>query len=192
MTARLVRTSLLAVIAFTILCGMIYPLFITGIAQLVFPDKSSGSLIQIQGRTVGSVLIGQTFGKPGYFYGRPSATDPPYNAGGSGGSNLGPTNAELIKKVTERVAKIRLREELPADAGIPADLVTASASGLDPHISVDAARLQIRRVARERKIDPALVERLIERHVERPLLGIWGNARVNVLKLNLELDGNQS
>lgn len=188
MNARMIKTSLLVLIGFTILCGIIYPLVMTGIARIVFPEESRGSLIRIDGRTVGSALIGQNFERPGYFYGRPSASDPPYNASGSKASNLGPTNAELLKKVAERMAKIRSREALPPDARIPADLVTASASGLDPHISVEAARLQVRRIARERKSAPEEIERLIERHLEKPFLGFWGSARVNVLRLNLDLD----
>ncbi len=188
MDARIFKTSLLVLIAFTVLCGFVYPLFVTGIARIAFPGESRGSLIEAGGRTAGSALIGQAFSRPGYFHGRPSAADPPYNASGSGASNLGPTNAELLKKVSERIARVRQQEGLPPEARVPADLATASASGLDPHISVAAARLQVRRIARERKMDPAQLDTLISRHTEQPFLDIWGSARVNVLKLNLDLD----
>lgn len=188
MKAQLVKTSLLLWVMMTLLCGVVYPLFVTGVSQLALPGRSGGSLIVSEKGIAGSNLIGQAFTQPGYFHGRPSATDPAYNASGSGGSNLGPSNAELIKKVTERVAAMRKLEKLPADEKIPADMVTSSASGLDPHISVEAALLQARRVAEERSLKISDVEQLISSNTEEIFLGFWGSRRVNVLKLNMELD----
>ncbi len=188
MQMRQIRISIIAILVFTFLCGVAYPLLMTMIARASFPGLSEGSLIAINGELKGSALLGQAFTKPGYFQGRPSATDPEYNASGSGASNAGPTNAGFLSQVRKRTDMVRGKYGLAADASIPADLVTASASGLDPHISVESALLQAGLVARERKIELADIEKLIRRHTEKPFLGFWGNERVNVLLLNRDLD----
>lgn len=188
MKAQLVKISLLIWVMMTVLCGVVYPLFITGVSGLAFPGQSRGSLIVNEKGIAGSVHIGQAFTRPEYFHGRPSATDPAYNAGGSGASNLGPSNAGLIKQVNERIAAVRKLERLSDDEKIPADMVTSSASGLDPHISVESALLQARRVADERSMKISDVDQLITGNTEQPFLGFWGSKRVNVLKLNMELD----
>ena len=183
------RPAIVSLLVLTVVTGIAYPLVVTGIAQLVFPRQANGSLIVVDGKTVGSRLIGQPFDDPKYFWGRPSATTPfPYNAGSSSGSNQGPTNPELIKAVQARVDALRAAD--PANtAPVPVDLVTASGSGLDPHISPAAALYQIPRVARARKLEPEVVRRLVEQHVEGRQLGFLGERRVNVLELNLALDG---
>lgn len=188
--ATLLRPALVLLALMTALTGIAYPLAITGLAQLVFPEQANGSLIvSAEGRPLGSRLIGQAFGDPRYFWGRPSATaSRPYDAASSAASNLGPTNPALRDAVAVRVQ--RLREADPGnDAAIPVDLVTASASGLDPHISPAAAAYQIPRVARARRWDEGAVRRLVEVHVEPRTFGVLGEARVNVLRLNLALDG---
>lgn len=176
-------------VAMTVITGVIYPLAVTAIAQLVFPYKANGSLVPGQGgKAVGSALIGQPFDDPKYFWGRPSATGPaPYNAAASSGSNLGPTNPALLEAVQGRIKALR-----DADPGnvqsIPVDLVTASGSGLDPHISPAAAEYQVARVARSRGLDEARVRGLVQQHTEDRDLLLLGEPRVNVLALNLALD----
>jgi K+-transporting ATPase ATPase C chain len=175
-------------IFFTILCGIIYPLAITGICQVVFPRQANGSLITQNGQVIGSKWIGQNFGRPEYFQPRPSAAgNDGYDATSSSGSNYGPTNQKLIDRVKASVEKFR--KENPDYAGpLPADLVTASASGLDPHLSPDSASAQAPRVAKARGVPIDQVNNLIAQFTEGPELGLLGESRVNVLKLNLELD----
>jgi potassium-transporting ATPase KdpC subunit len=172
----------------TILVGVIYPLAITGVCQLVFPYRANGSLITAGGKVIGSELIGQNFTRPEYFQPRPSAAGPEgYDATASSGSNYGPTNQKLVERVKASVEKFR--KENPDYTGpLPADLVTASSSGLDPHISPDSARAQAVRVAKARGLTDAQVRELIERFTEGPDLGLLGEPRVNVLQLNLALD----
>lgn len=186
------------VVAF--ITGIAYPLAITGVAQLLLPTQASGSLIQQGNTVVGSRLIGQNFSEARYFHPRPSSTlaaDPadssksvasPYNAGASAGSNQGPTNVTLVEAVQHRVKDYRASTGLPADASVPVDAVTASASGLDPHISVANAQLQMERVAKARYLPLAQVQSLLAKHTEGRLLGLLGEPRVNVLLLNLALD----
>jgi K+-transporting ATPase ATPase C chain len=172
----------------TLVPGVAYPLLVTGIAQAVFPSQAQGSLIVKDGKVVGSKLIGQPFDDPKYFWSRPSATSPfADNAGSSSGSNLSPTNPDLVKAVQGRVDALRAAD--PGNtAPVPVDLVTASGSGLDPHLSPAAAFYQVPRVAKARKLPPETVRELVERHVEGRLLGFLGEPRVNVLELNLALD----
>jgi potassium-transporting ATPase KdpC subunit len=188
MTAYL-RPALMSLILFTLITGVVYPLVVTGIAQVIFPFQANGSLIVKDGKVVGSALIGQVFDEPKYFWGRPSGTSPfGYNAGSSSGSNLSPTNPDLIKAVQGRVEALRAAD--PGNtAPVPVDLVTASGSGLDPHISPAAALYQVPRVARERKLAPDAVRALVERNTEGRFWGLLGEPRGNVLALNLALDG---
>ncbi len=174
--------------ALTILLGFAYPLAVTLAARTWFPAKATGSLIVVGSRVQGSALIGQDFKNPKYFWGRPSATSPyPYDAEASGASNLGPNNPALWDAVKARVAALRAAD--PTQSGlIPADLATASASGLDPDISPEAARYQVARVAKARELTQSQVAALIKTHTAGPLLGLWGRPRVNVLELNLALD----
>ena len=183
-----IRPALAVFAALTLLCGLAYPLAVTGLAQLIMPRQANGSLVEHDGKVVGSQLIGQSFTSPRYFWGRPSATAPtPNNAAGSSGANQGPSNPALKEAVAGRIAALRAADPNNRDA-IPVDLVTASASGLDPHISPAAALYQIDRVARTRGAPRAALEDLVGRHTGQPLLGIFGEARVNVLALNLALD----
>ena len=183
-----IRPALVLLLLFTVVTGVAYPLVVTGIAQTIFPRQANGSLVVKDGKPVGSSLIGQPFDDPGYFWSRPSATPPfAYNAGASSGSNLSPTNPSLLKAVQERVDALRAAD--PGNtAPVPVDLVTASGSGLDPHISPAAALYQVDRVARARKVDEGAVRRLVEAHIEGRWLGVLGEPRVNVLELNLALD----
>jgi K+-transporting ATPase ATPase C chain len=172
----------------TVVTGLVYPGLVTAVAQFAMAGTANGSLIVRDGRPVGSALIGQPFSDPKYFWSRPSATAPqPYNGLASGGSNLGPTHPALVEVVAERIAALRAAD--PENASpVPADLVTASASGLDPHISPAAAEYQIGRVARARGLDPANLRALVQEHTEGRQLGMLGEVRVNVLALNLALD----
>ena len=185
---QVIRPALVLFVLLSALTGLAYPLLVTGIAQVAFPAQAAGSLVVRDGKTVGSVLIGQNFSDPKYFWGRPSATGPnPNNASASGGSNLGPLNPALADAVKGRIAALRAAD--PGNAApVPVDLVTASASGLDPHTSVAAATYQAARVARERKLPLERVQQLIGQHSEGRLLGFLGEPRVNVLQLNLALD----
>jgi len=183
-----IKRSLLVFVGLSIICGLIYPLIITLISQSIFPGESNAGLIKSGDRIIGSQLIGQQFTSPKYFHGRPSATDPPYDASNSGGSNLAPSSAKLLEQVKKRVAAVRKENELSADAAVPADLVLTSASGLDPHISVDSALIQVQRIAKQRKMDDSDLQRIISQNAEQPFLGFWGKERINVLQLNLLLD----
>jgi K+-transporting ATPase ATPase C chain len=181
--------ALVLLVLLTLVTGVIYPLAITGIAQVFFPYQANGSLLESDGRVVGSDHIGQPFNDPGYFWGRPSATMTyPYNAAASGGSNLAPANAALADAVQARIDALRAADP-GNDAPIPVDLVTASASGLDPHISPAAAEYQVPRVARTRGLDEQVVRDLVTDFTEGRWLGILGEPGVNVLALNLALDG---
>ena len=181
-------TAVLMTIVTTVLLGIIYPLVVTGIAKALFPNKANGQLIERNGKIVGSRIIGQPFAGPGYFYSRPSAAgNNGYDAANSGGSNLGPTNQKLIDRVRQDTA--RLQAENPQQP-VPIDLVTTSASGLDPDISPAAADFQVPRVARERGMSQDELRRLIAKHTEARQLGFLGEPRVNVLELNLDLDSS--
>lgn len=184
----LLRPALTLFVLLSAILGGIYPLVVTGISKALFPETAAGSLIMRDGKPVGSTLIGQNFTDPKYFWGRPSATSPyPNNGGASAGSNQGPLNPALVDAVKGRIEALKAVDpdnKLP----IPADLVTASGSGLDPHISPTAAEYQIGRVARVRKLDAGIVRQLVDRYTEARQFGVLGEARVNVLRLNLALD----
>ena len=187
----LLKPALLMLLVLTLVTGVAYPLLVTGIAQLVFSNQANGSLIYQNGKPIGSALIGQPFDDPKYFWSRVSATVPfPYNAAASTGSNLGPTNPALLNAVQARVAALRKADPNNTQP-IPVDLVTASASGLDPHISPAAALYQVPRVARARNLEESDVRRLVEKHIEGRQLVFLGEPRVNVLKLNLALESLQ-
>ncbi|MGE0276462.1 MAG: potassium-transporting ATPase subunit KdpC [Nitrospiraceae bacterium] len=182
------KPALMIFFVLTVLTGLIYPLIVTGLAQLLFPSQANGSLILHGGKIVGSELIGQYFDEPQYFWGRPSATSPfPYNASASSGSNLGPTNPALAEAIRTRIAALKTADP-GNEAPIPVDLVTASASGLDPHISPASAAYQAGRVARVRRLEQHVVRELIMRHTEGRQMGFFGEERINVLRLNLALD----
>ena len=189
MVLRLAARSLAVLVALTLVVGVAYPLVVTGIARGIFPRQAGGSMLEKDGKVVGSALMGQPFTDPAYFWPRPSATAPfPYNAAASTGSNLGPTNPALLTNVSDRVQSLRTAD--PGNsAPVPVDLVTSSGSGLDPHISPAAAEYQAARVARARGLDPAVVEGLIAEHTQGRQFGLLGEPRVNVLELNLALDG---
>lgn len=182
------RPALVLFLVLSLLTGVLYPLLVTGVAQAVFPHQANGSLVQRDGQAVGSKLIGQAFSQPGHFWSRPSATGPmAYNAAASGGSNLGPSHPALAEAVQARIGALRAAD--PGNtAPVPVDLVTASASGLDPHISLAAARYQVARVTRVRGVPAEQVNALVDQHTEGAWLGFMGEARVNVLALNLALD----
>lgn len=183
------RPAAVLLALFTLLTGLVYPLAVTASAQLLFPRQANGSLVEANGRVVGSSLVGQAFDDARYFWGRPSATTPvPYNAAASSGSNLGPTNPALATAVRERVAALRAAHPDQASTPVPVDLATASGSGLDPHVSPAAALFQVHRVARARALTDERVRRLVLEHVEGRSLGFLGEPRVNVLRLNLALD----
>ena len=179
------KISILMAIVTTLLLGVVYPFAVTALAQMLFPQQANGELITLNGKIVGSRLIGQAFSSPGYFRSRPSAAGNGYDAGNSGGSNLGPTNKMLIDRVSGDVQK--LQAENP-NMPVPMDLITTSGSGLDPHISPDAAAFQAPRVAKERGMSDADVHALISKHTQGRQLGFLGEPRVNVLELNLNLD----
>ncbi len=185
----IIRNSVMSLLVLTVLTGIIYPFVVTGIAQAVFPHQANGSIIMKDGKAVGSELLGQQFEDPKYFWGRLSATTPyPYNGGSSSGSNLGPNNPDLMKAVQARIDTLHAAD--PGNqARIPVDLVTASGSGLDPHISPVAAEYQVRRVAKARGLDETAVRALVAEQTQGRWVGVFGEPVVNVLKLNLALDG---
>ena len=185
---RQLRPALVAVVAFTIICGLAYPLVVTAIAQVGWQDTANGSLIERDGVVVGSELLGQPFTSPEYFQPRPSAAGDGYDGAASSGSNLGPTNPDYLATVAERVAAYRDVNGLGVEVLVPVDAVTASGSGLDPHISVRNAKLQAPRVAAERGLDLDDVLALVDEHTTERPLGIFGDPGVNVLELNLALD----
>jgi K+-transporting ATPase ATPase C chain len=201
---RSLPTELLRALRLTlvvaVVTGLIYPLVITGISQVVFHDQANGSLIVKNGQVVGSKLIGQNFTDPRYFFGRPSATSnvtdatksDPYNAQNSAGSNLAPSNKALIDRVSKAVAQIRKENNLPADSMVPVDLVTTDFSGFDPDITEAGALIQVTHVATARNLDPARVRALVEKYVQGRSLGVFGEPRVNVLALNMALDNGEA
>jgi K+-transporting ATPase ATPase C chain len=186
---KVIKPAVMMLCIWTLLTGIVYPALVTGLAQVLFPDQANGSLIRDgQGKTSGSALIGQSFNGNQYFWGRPSATAPyAYNAAASSGSNLGPTNPALADAVKTRIEALQAADP-ENKAPVPVDLVTASGSGLDPHISPAAAEYQINRVVKARHIDPGRLRKLIRSHTEDRQWGFLGEPRINVLKLNLALD----
>ena len=179
-----------AILVMTILCGLIYPLAMTGLCQALFPYQANGSIIEHDGKVIGSAIIGQEFKDDKYFSGRPSANE--YNAADSAGTNYGAINKELKKQVEERAAAVRAKYGLLPTEKVPSDMVTNDAAGFDPHLSPEAIRMQVDRVAQARNMDKSVVLKLVEQNIEYPSFGFIGEARVNVLKLNLALDKTQS
>ncbi len=193
---RQLRPAILLTLLLTLITGIAYPEAITALAQTFFPSQANGSLLYVNGKPVGSQIIGQYWTQPQYFHGRPSATNnvqgtpAPYSANNSGASNLGPTNATLIATVQQRIADLKKENpDVPAGTPIPVDLVTASGSGLDPDISVAAAYYQIPRVAKARGLSPGAMQHIVDQHIQGRFLGVFGEPRINVLQLNMALDG---
>jgi K+-transporting ATPase ATPase C chain len=193
---RQLRPAIMLTLLLTLITGIVYPEAVTALAQVFFPSQANGSLLYVDGKPVASKLIGQYWTAPQYFHGRPSATNnvqgtpAPYSADNSSASNLGPTNSALIQTVQQRIAALKAENpDVPANTPIPADLVTASASGLDPDISIAAAYYQIPRVAKARGLTPGAVQQIVDQHIQGRFLGLFGEPRVNVLELNLALDG---
>ena len=187
----MIRPACLMLLVLSVVTGGVYPLAVTGVGQLLFPQQANGTVVVMDGKAVGSVLIGQQFSSPERFWGRPSATGPyPYNAGASSGSNLGPLNPALSDAVEARIEALKVADP-DNEQPVPIDLVTASGSGLDPEISLAAARYQAPRVAKARNLSVERVTNLIEQHAERPRLRIFGEPRVNVLMLNIALERMQ-
>lgn len=181
--------GLLLLVIFTFLTGIVYPLGMTGLAQLAFPAQAAGSLLEHNGQVIGSALLGQNFSQPGYFHGRPSAAGADgYDANSSSGTNLGPTSAKLMDGIKDKIKDVRAENGLNNETAVPADLVTASGSGLDPDISIASAYLQAERVAKERNVSLQQIHTLIDRHKISPQFGLIGAMRINVLTLNLALD----
>jgi len=186
---RQLRSALILLAFMVLLTGIIYPLLVTLIAQVVFPHQANGSLIESEGKYLGSELIGQHFDREGYFWGRPSITQPwPYNGSASSGSNYGPSNKELLVNIQKRMESLK-KSDPDNNTPIPVDLVTYSASGLDPHISQAAALYQVPRVARQRNMSEGMLQEMVNRFTEGRQFGVLGETRVNILKLNLALDG---
>lgn len=189
MIKNAILKSIMLLIVFSVFTGLLYPLAITGIAQLIFPHQANGSLIYKDGQVIGSSLIGQQFSDPKYFHGRPSsAGETGYDATSSSASNLGPTNKLLIEKVKKLAQQVRKENGLKSNTAVPSDLITSSASGLDPDISIDAALIQIPRIAKARNISEEKLKNLVNEHIVGRQLGILGEPRVNVLELNIALD----
>jgi potassium-transporting ATPase KdpC subunit len=180
-----IKNALLMFVVFSVILGIIYPVVITGISQVVFPHQANGNLISENGKVIGSELIGQNFTSLIYFHGRPSSIG--YDSGTSGGSNLGPTNQKLTDQINNRIQQIKYEESLPSNSTVPADLVLSSGSGLEGYIYVDSARLQVPRIAKSRGVSETEVETIIENNIESSWLGT-GSPMVNVLKLNIDLD----
>jgi K+-transporting ATPase ATPase C chain len=187
-----IKKTVIAILALSVLLCGVYPLIVWGVGKLVFPVKAEGSLIQINGNITGSELIGQQFTSPRYFHPRPSAAGPGYDAAASGGSNLGPLSQSLIQQVTTRVNEYRNENFLSQETPVPVDAVTASGSGLDPHISIENALLQAKRIAKTRGMNLQTIYDIIKKYTENRQLGIFGEKRVNVLLLNIELDKKEN
>lgn len=188
---RMFRPALVLFAGFTLLTGLLYPLLVTAMAELAFAWQAGGSVLAVGGKPVGSRLIGQSFSAPRYFWGRPSATSPqPYNGLASGGSNLGPGSPAELAAVRDRVEALRAADPAEANVAVPADLVSASGSGLDPDISLAAAQYQVARIAHARHLPASQVQAVVDRFARHPALGLFGEPRVNVLELNLALDGD--